>query len=133
MHTRIQDFDHRLIDQLLFPLESNEVIIESYLKVLLSGNVKKERNQVLYLVCSHHIRNYLDKKDSHADDYHDGDKNLVNQAKIGLSQEEVGDDNDVYRRGQDNKHLLDESMKQKLRRSIQFCRSQTLKNDLSSQ
>jgi hypothetical protein len=43
MHTRVSDFGE-LIPVLMFSLGSNEVIIESYLKELLSGNVRNERN-----------------------------------------------------------------------------------------
>src|SRR5207302_629969 len=48
MYTRsIDSFDSRLVKRLLYPIETDLTIVELFLKALLSGSVKEERNPLM--------------------------------------------------------------------------------------
>lgn len=122
MHTRLSDFDEELMQQLMFPLESDEVIIEGYLKALLSGNVKKDRNQLLYQVCCHHVRSFLNCHTNSRGDV--DDDNPCKQTTAGLNQQAARIEDHDQDKGTSSLGI------QKLRRSIEVCRNETLKKDL---
>ena len=59
MSTKADLFDARLVHRLLNHREMDVAVIEAYVKCLLSGSLRKDRNQLLYTVCTRHVNESL--------------------------------------------------------------------------
>ena len=119
MTTTRVSFDQRLVMQLISQPESDVMLIEAYVKCLLSGSISKDRNQLLFMMCALHVSQslYLRPLDHHQQDQQKrlitSDPSRINSTASlpELSKEES-------------------LLMQKLRRSIDMCRNESLKRDL---